>query len=63
MIPLTRNQFGRFTYETMKIHGSSVEELQREINSIEGKILSIEQCTPDWTDTDQWYAIFVEKSC
>jgi len=51
------------TYETEKIRGSSVEELNRQLNEINGRIISIKPCVPDWTDLHQWFEVYVEKRC
>ena len=50
-----------FSFSSVKIAFNTAQELVDEINRLRAtKLISIEACTPDATDTRQWVSVYYE---
>ena len=49
------------SFTLTKVSGKDLNEIEIKINSLGAKkIISVQPCTPDRTDTQQWYEVYYE---
>lgn len=51
------------TYRTEKLSCKDWYDLQKQLDKIEGRILSVKPTLPTTTDTNSWYEVYIECWC